>query len=908
MTVNIVFESFNRQVRSSNSNYTLAVNGSSFDNTTGTSSIWGQHLDGSTYRIYQNLLEFDFTAVAGERISTANFVFQNSAIAGTGVSRIMELRAYDFGSIPGPGAWLTPSDLTAAPLITSIANAQSISSGDKSVRLGLPDTRTQLASTTSLRYFLASSRNRLQQAPTTNETNTFRTPTTENATSPTLSYHSVVDNTLYRNLGAQVKLSGGTSVYVDMAASTISGPNMSFSLVSHDNTSETTIGSISATGDVSGNLGGVRGYQAMTLVADASDNLYWIRAGGRDSTSITVGVWAKQSGLNWAFVDNYFIGMPVSTQYGYINNLAATWHNAGTAGTIMVIAGFNARAGVNGTGQNLSFALLDCNYMVNDIGTTAVRASSLVSGLSADSPNVYSNNAFTNDTGSLLDIAKAPDSERVGYVVTTTADTTVDGQNTSNGTATLSVGRYELNSGGTGFTSTRVDRPVSSFPARDGAGKFRIIGVGSTQWVAAAIDPSDNFGLTFSHAQQTSSAASQLANIWMGGESITSLPLGSELSNSAAWDMAYSSPDNKVWFYYFDRNNGRRLMKTAVDLSTGQALRNEVEVSSSVGVSGSTNHALRIHRGDLKGPRVVVNVANQTSGGTHSLISVTDNLNAPPSAPTLNPKANFDADDAAQFTWNFNDVGGDTQSAFQLVIDQVGIGTVHDTTKTVSANSNYTLAGSTILNGQDFTWNVTVWDSFDVQSPVSSNGTFTTSNTGVVTITDPASDNPAGVITDNYLFQWSVSGATQEDRRVVVRRTDTEALLIDTGWVTTATQSYEVVGMLTDVEYRVEVTIREDLVESNTAERLITPSYGTPEIPTVTTETFSEGGYIELTVINPTPQGDRPTPVRNDIYRRPADTLESFILVGSCDPNSMFRDYQAASHATYEYLVRAETE
>src|SRR3546814_17479930 len=88
---------------------------------------------------------------------------------------------------------------------------------------------------------------------------------------------------------------------------------------------------------------------------------------------------------------------------------------------------------------------------------------------------------------------------------------------------------------------------------------------------------------------------------------------------------------------------------------------------------------------------------------------------------------------------------------------------------------------------------------------------------------------------------WDVTGTTQQDYKVVVTRTDTGATLVDTDWVTSTAEQYLVEGMLSDVEWNVAVTVRDSaLIESNTANRLITPNYNAPEVPIISFDIRTE--------------------------------------------------------------------
>jgi hypothetical protein len=154
-----------------------------------------------------------------------------------------------------------------------------------------------------------------------------------------------------------------------------------------------------------------------------------------------------------------------------------------------------------------------------------------------------------------------------------------------------------------------------------------------------------------------------------------------------------------------------------------------------------------------------------------------------------------------------------------------------------------------------------------------------------------------------------VSGTTQEDYRVVVFRTDTDEELVDTGWVESDDTEYLVEGMLADVEWQVEVTVRDSAdIESNTATRLITPDYNSPEVPIISFNVENDGGYIGLSIENPEPVGDRPNPDTNVIHRREVSTSatpDAFQVLGEVEENGSFRDYTAASGVEYEYRVRA---
>jgi hypothetical protein len=241
------------------------------------------------------------------------------------------------------------------------------------------------------------------------------------------------------------------------------------------------------------------------------------------------------------------------------------------------------------------------------------------------------------------------------------------------------------------------------------------------------------------------------------------------------------------------------------------------------------------------------------NGATLATGYVVDAFNADPNPPTLFPKTNFDATTASQFSWTFSDPNGDTQSAYQLEISNASTGVVVlDTGKVLSTSWFRNVAGSTLTNGADYRWRVKTWDALDASSAYSGYGVFTASAGGSVSITNPAADNPEYVITDDIPVTWSVTGTTQSAYRITLYRGAT--LVSDTGWIASAATSATVTGMLSDELHEIRVQVRNAaLVVTNTAVRLVTPSYSTPEKPLITVQPEPEAGYVLIVIENPTP-------------------------------------------------------
>lgn len=887
-------------LRSSSSSYSTALSGSSlivFD--TEANLTAGQWFDSaaSTYRLYQSFLEFAYTAPTDSVTVGGQWVIKSLSVSGTNVDRTLDFIEFDWGGTVDTSDWQNPSELTAGlPSAAFLQEAQR--SGSFNTYWGMRDVEDGDTSATN-RYVIASNRNRFQQTPSGEERNHFASTEHSggNTNDPFFEVFSVAEQLLNRTLGAQVQLTDGTTVYLSVDA--VSGGTYTLTLNHNNQGTETQIDSFDLSSE------DFRGAQSYALCSDDSDNLYLFNPFVDNVNQINCRAFIKGSGLNWARGTLRRASIPEDDYKAEVNNLVCAWHNVGSGGTIMVLG--MRSWGRYTVGAQDPFLLLDANYLLTGSGSlikSSGRAGDVDLVPWPGNPGFYNP---INPMGTLMDVCKAPGSDTRGFLMTS------ERNQLSGARAGQAICRYQLNGTGTGFEAVNSFIDSSNgFSVKDPEAKSRIVAISDRRFVTANADSDTGKGITVKHRKNDpgSSVFETLATVFLDDESLSTMPSASTLSTSSAWDLFHNPVDNTVWIYYFDVGDDQRLMRTQVDLTSGLAVQNETEVTGAVGASGSTNHAIRIHRGPTQGSDVIVAVANETSGGSHSVIYVHDFVNAAPTQPTLVVEPNFDADDPVTFEWVFGDPdSGDSQSAFQLQIDNASTGaSAYDSGKTVSGTESHTVSGGTLTNGVDYRWRVRTWDSQDDVSPWSEYSTFTTSNTGSLTITVPSTDNDPTIFTADVTVEWTVTGATQDEYQVVVTRTDDGSTHIDTGRVSSTNTSFEVTGMASDVEYDVAVTAWDTDVATNTANRLITPDYDTPEVPLISVTQVSSGAYILVDITNPTARGDRPEPTHNDVYRRKSGSTDKYLFVGTTDPNSSFRDYSAASGILYEYKVRAGVE
>lgn len=127
----------------------------------------------------------------------------------------------------------------------------------------------------------------------------------------------------------------------------------------------------------------------------------------------------------------------------------------------------------------------------------------------------------------------------------------------------------------------------------------------------------------------------------------------------------------------------------------------------------------------------LVNARPETDGGSVDVLLTTGSassytavfeqltLNTAPQAPSGLTRANYDATEAAAYTWKHNDTdAGDSQSAYQLQIRLNGAGAdLVDTGYVSSPTSSHSLAGGTLTNGNTYQWRVRTKDQAGVESP-----------------------------------------------------------------------------------------------------------------------------------------------------------------------------------------------
>jgi hypothetical protein len=399
-------------------------------------------------------------------------------------------------------------------------------------------------------------------------------------------------------------------------------------------------------------------------------------------------------------------------------------------------------------------------------------------------------------------------------------------------------------------------------------------------------------------------------------------PSRADLQKSAAWDCIWVNGTNKIAVYYKDTNNARKIRRLFWDFVDGGNADSEEFTTTPVGTSGDDIIAIRLPRQQTDSRCILLDVAMQDgSGAPTGIVTIRDtSLDVPPSAPTIVPIDQFNAGGTKAIEWIFNDANALDFATFQDVeIRNLTTGVTAHFVNHVAAvvvdaaarKYRYTVGASVLTNDTNYQVRVRAYDSVDVVGDWSAWTNFATTATGgIVTVTEPATDleplNRSSV-TIKWTYGNSTPSTVQTGYRVRVYNDDTGVIFSDSGAVNSTTTEYTITSLISDVRYRVEVTITDSTAQTSGAgARLIFPDFNNPSVPQV--ELSAEQGYIEIRVTNPPPTGDNPVTTKNQIARKETGQDDTaYVVIGECPPNGVFSDYTVASGVSYTYKARGQS-
>lgn len=158
----------------------------------------------------------------------------------------------------------------------------------------------------------------------------------------------------------------------------------------------------------------------------------------------------------------------------------------------------------------------------------------------------------------------------------------------------------------------------------------------------------------------------------------------------------------------------------------------------------------------------------------------------------------LDGNEPIAFSWTNS---GDIQYSFKLYVYDNDTGTlVYSVPKTTTFTTKFTLPPSTLTNGKEYKWNVTVYNQTD-QSATSDFALFQTSSRPVVTIT---SFGTIGAISYTFNASYSQTESSAIRTWIAYLYNENKNLLSDSGLQTTSTLSYQVTNLESGMDYYIE--------------------------------------------------------------------------------------------------------
>lgn len=381
---------------------------------------------------------------------------------------------------------------------------------------------------------------------------------------------------------------------------------------------------------------------------------------------------------------------------------------------------------------------------------------------------------------------------------------------------------------------------------------------------------------------------------------------------SAKWDAYYNAVADEVVIYYISATD-RQVRRFSLAMGS-LTLTASATVSSVVGTAGATLSYLRVQRINPDERSVMLSIS-QTSGGVESTQYVIDTSgNVAPTASNFLQTAptNPDAGLPITLSWGFGDRNPrDSQRQYRVQVQRVSDSVnVVDSGVVTSSTQSFTIAAGTLVNGVAYRWRVLTYDQLGTAGTYSAYVNFTPNSVGSVTITEPATDDPAGINTAQVLIKWNAQAPPGYEPTgswsVRVFDAATGEQLHAAGGSTYVGQRS--VPVPTDRRVRVRVEAPNP-VGTPVAERYFTSSYSLPMPATPVAYMEPDWSMIGVAWVVPALAGSRPATVLYIVERRAPDETAwqpLYSVPATAVGSTLFiLDPEVASGREYRYRVRS---
>lgn len=834
----------------------------------------GLNSDGNGVKyIYQGFLSFDTSVITDtDEIVDATITQYSGYDLNQWVTWGQQFLAYDWGTTLAASAWRTQAQLASLPLVANFDYLFAStpftwrSTGRNTLRAAVNKTGVMkfvVASNWSVNggsYTSGVLENWISSGNTTNK--------------PYMTVYTTQLNTLNSVALATTTLSDGTSVSLRSDGGA-AAPVISVGYTPLNGT-WTSLGTLSSAFAIN-----IDGPNSLSMTADPSGNFYLFGTTFNNGNSVTGQAWVRTGATTWAAKTPLSQAIPQGNEQDVVST-ACTYMEGGQDGndkpSIYALAS-RASGGnrpsfpnhVSGAGWTHDMSINDVNLR-NGSGNLLYGAVNGFGGLTPTAVPVF------------VDMVKMDKNLNACYVARGKFGSTAVG-------GLHVIGFY--NTGG-------IIKAINTEYIPTGASK--LIAISPVVFAHVFDNNGEKLSIRFYNAAaQVLGETSILASAFYGG------------TVGTKWTAHFDKTANLLRVFYVAAAGSTTLDRFDVSPVTYVGTLTQA-VTTAYGPAGSNNLIVRAApNADERSVHITSgNIASNGALSTQVFNSTVGNLS--PNAPALTTRSNFDATSAATFAWTPGDANpADYQTKYDLEVSRVSDSVVvYAPATVVSTISSASIPASTLVNGTNYRWRVRTYDVIGTAGAWSAYGTFTTAATGTLTITAPSADNQTGIDTSSYNVTWGYTqadGQTQAQRRVRVIRTSDSAVISDTTMQVNTTSNYTITGLESGKEYRIEVSlINSASITVPVVSRLITPNYSQPMTPTL--DITPKDSYIQLTVVNPTPSGNRPEVLYNDIYKRASKAgavASDFKRIAIVNNSATYRDYAIKSGASYDYYIVGRT-
>lgn len=882
---------------SASASYASAVAGTGLvlDNSSNNITI-GQDLTIGTYHIYEAFLNFDTSSIpTAEKCIEA--MLKLTLLTDTGVINLndIDVRLLTWASPLTTGQWKNPNTVVLpAPQFGAQYGQYIYQQIPVQLSTGLNHPAEMINKGGATRFVVGTADALLAIPPTAAEYLTANSSNIGTSADPTLVVYTVKRDTMRIVNKCQSQLSTGEIVAIvsDGADPT---PALTLGYYTKGSTTFNTIASLPV-GTAINQLDAKGGNNTLDLVIDPSDNIYVVGIAGINRTSWWLQAFSKISGLHWTAQT---IGTQPSATGQLLQEIAATFITNTTNAGYLWVVGFPEITTWMNPANNLaldgSYAVFIASALLSSTQPYISSAQSLLYFQFA--PSYPFDGLIRCIDTAPFSVARVDNSNIITAYASKQASTAAmqiawcvlpfNAQGGGNGS--LFTGQLGLSSSATN-TALGPDSKIK-IVTLDGHKVAILFGEGPGRHSVILVDSSAN-GITY------------------GAINFSTMP---DFSTSSDWDAAYDPASGNIWLYYIDATSNRRIAKVSFNINSLNWATSETQVTTTLGSAGGTNSKLRVANGITNGLNLLIEAASVTSGGVWSTSAVADSFNNAPNAPTINYIAPFDATAAKTITWNFSDPdSNDTQLAYAIEIDNNGTGASAYRSGTVTGApgllSTITLGANALSNNITYRIRISTKDSNNTQGPFSGYTVFSTSSVGSLTITDPATDNPANQIVANYLVKWTYTNsgsATQTKYQIKMIRLSDGVQLYDSGLVSSTTAQATVPNIPSATPVRFDLVITNSLSQTTaTSSRLFTTNWGAPDQITILNANSGKTSVV-LTWTIPTPTGSRPAASTYDVFRSVDGGITWTQIINLPTGTNGYTDNVVPSGVTPMYVIRS---